>query len=290
MPLQRTYNPRLAESVWWNLLLLTIGSGFYAMGIQTVAIPHNFVAGGVMGISMLSWYFTDFLTVPIWYFTISIPIFIFGWFCVGRVFLLYSLYGAVVTTVWGSLFTFTIPVDNQFYAAVFASVLTGTGSGIMLRSFGSAGGTDIIAVAMRERWNISVGTFSFTFNLVVFSLASIRLDLDLIIASAIMLFMNSTVLEYMLRVFSHRKTVFIITDRGEAMCEAINVMRQFGVTLVRGKGAYSGKDKEVLITVTSNVFLKQLENIVFSIDEKALFIVENTFYVSGGQFARKVYK
>ncbi len=290
MPLQRTYNPKLAESVWWNLLLLTVGSAFYALGIQSVALPHNFVAGGVMGISMLGWYFTDFLTVPIWYFTISIPIFVFGWFYVGRVFLLYSLFGAVTTTVWGTLFTFTIPVDNQLYAAIFASVLTGTGSGIILRSFGSAGGTDIIAVALRERWNISVGTFSFTFNLVIFAIASVRLDLDIIIASAIMLFINSTVMEYILRVFSHRKTVFVITDRGEAMCEAINVMRQFGVTLVRGKGAYSGKDKEVLITVTSNVFLKQLENVVFSIDEKALFIVENTFYVSGGQFSRKIYK
>ncbi len=290
MPLQRTYNPKLAESVWWNLFLLTIGSAFYALGIQTVALPHQFVAGGVMGISMLSWYFTDFLSVPIWYFVISIPIFVFGWFFVGRVFLLYSLYATILTTLWGMLFTFTIQVDNQFYAAVFGGALTGVGSGIMLRSFGSGGGTDIIAIAIREKWNVSVGTFSFLFNLTVFSLASIRLDLDLVIASVIMLFLNSNMTEYALRVFSQRKMVFIISDHGEQICEAINVLRQYGVTLIRGKGAYSGNNKEILLTVTSNVYLKQLENVVFSIDEKALFIVENTFYVSGGQFARKIYK
>ncbi len=290
MPLQRTYNPKLAESVWWNLLLLTIGSAFYALGIQSVALPHNFVAGGVMGISMLGYYFTELLTVPVWYFSLSIPIFIFGWFVVGRVFLLYSLYATICTTALGSLFTFTIPIDNQLYAAIFGGALTGVGSGIMLRSFGCSGGTDIIAVAIRERWNISVGTFSFLFNLTVFSLATMRMDLDLIIASTIMLFINSNMTEYALRVFSQRKMVFIISDHGEQICEAINLLRQYGVTLIRGKGAYSGNDKEILLTVTSNVYLKQLENVVFSIDEKALFIVENTFYVSGGQFARKIYK
>ncbi len=290
MPLKRTYNPRLAESVWWNIFLLTVGSAFYALGVQAVALDHKFVTGGVMGIAMLTWYMTDFLTVPIWYFAICIPIFVFGWFFVGRKFLLYSVYATVCTSVFGMFMNFTIQVDNQLYAAVFAAVLTGTGSGIMLRSLGSGGGTDIIAVAMRERWNVSVGVFSFVFNAVVFSLAAFQLDFDLIIASTIMLFINSTVLEYTLRVFSHRKMVFIISDHGEQICEAINLLRRFGVTYLRGKGGYSGSDREILLTVTSNVYIKQLENIVFSIDEHAIFVVENTFYVSGGQFARKIYK
>lgn len=57
--------------------------------------------------------------------------------------------------------------------------------------------------------------------------------------------------------------------------------------MLRGKGAYSGSDREILLTVTNNVSLKRLENLVYAIDSHALFIVENTFYVSGGQFARR---
>lgn len=33
--------------------------------------------------------------------------------------------------------------------------------------------------------------------------------------------------------------------------------------------------------------LRRLENLVFAIDDKALFIVENTFYVSGTRYPRK---
>ncbi len=290
MPLQRTHNPRLAQSVWWNLFLITLGSAIYALGIQAVAVPHEFLSGGIMGVAMLVWYELHWLTVPVWYFILCIPISILGWFIVGRVFLLYSMYGILSTSLFGYLFTFKFPIQNELYAAVLAGILTGFGSGIMLRSLGSGGGTDIIAVALRERWNISVGMFSFSFNACLFLTGIFTVSLDRIIVSTIMIFISAYVLEYVLSLFSRRKLVFIISDHGEIICESIMMLHKFGATLLRGKGGYLGNDREILLTVTSNTALKELENIVFNIDPNALFVVENTFYVSGGQFSRKIYK
>lgn len=90
----------------------------------------------------------------------------------------------------------------------------------------------------------------------------------------------------MLGVFNHRKMVIIISDRGEEMAEVIMASEPFGITLLRGKGAYLGNNKEILLTVTNNMVLKRLETIVFGVDPHSLFIVENTFYVAGGQFRR----
>ncbi len=291
MPLKNTYNPKVAESVWWNLLLLTLGSSIYVLGVQAVAVPQGFVSGGVIGISILTLYSTDLLSVPIWYAIYCIPICVVGWFFVGRVFLLYSVYAVICTSLVGELITFQIPVKDELYAAILAGVLMGAGGGTMLRSLGSSGGTDIIAVALRERWNISVGRFSFTFNICLFIGALfLKIPLDTIIASTIMIFINATVMESVLRMFNQRKLVIIISSQGERVSEAIMLSQQFGITLMRGKGAYLGNDKEILLTVTNNMALKQLESIVFNVDDRALFIVENTFYVSGGQFARKIYR
>jgi uncharacterized membrane-anchored protein YitT (DUF2179 family) len=113
------------------------------------------------------------------------------------------------------------------------------------------------------------------------------MSLDVIVASMLMMFISSQTLEYVLGMFNRRKCVMVISEHGEEISEAILVTERFGVTLLRGKGAYSGADREILLTVTSNVALKRLENLVFSIDPHALFIVENTFYVSGGQFSRR---
>jgi len=63
-----------------------------------------------------------------------------------------------------------------------------------------------------------------------------------------------------------------------------------GATLIDVKGAYSGKKKQMVMTITNNLQLKRLENKVFNIDQEALFIVENSFHVIGsGLGKRKMY-
>ena len=139
-------------------------------------------------------------------------------------------------------------------------------------------------MALKQRWNIPIGQFSFAVNICIFLVGAFSLSLDIIIASTIMMFISANTLEYVVGLFNHRKLVMIISEKGE---EAILASERFGVTLIRGKGAYSGGDREILLTVTNNVALKRLENLVFMVDPKALFVVENTFYVSGGQFSRR---
>lgn len=290
MALTYTYNRRLAESVWWNLLLLTVGGFLLALGIQGVAAPHGFLSGGILGVSLLVLYTTGMWSVSVWYLIICLPICVWGYFFVGKRFLLYTAYGSLCTSLFGMCITFQIPVHNELYAAVLAGVLNGTAAGIMLRTLGSSGGTDIVAVALKERWNIAIGKFSFCFNACLFLAGSYTVSLDLIVASTISVFISANTLDYVLGMFNQRKMVFIISEQGEQICEAIILSERFGATMLRGKGGYRGSDREILLTVTNNMALKRLENLVFSIDPHALFIVENTFYVSGGQFARKKYQ
>lgn len=290
--LQQTYNPRLSEAVWWNLFLLTIGGMLMALCLQCLAPQHGFLAGGVMGISLLVDTWTgNILPVSFWYLLISIPIFVWGFFFVTHRFLLYTAYGTLVTSCTGLVlrhFDIVLVVNNELYAAVVGGVLLGAGSGIMLRSLGSGGGLDIISVVLKQRWNIAIGQFSFMFNACLFTVACLcGTPFEKIVASIIMMFIFANVLEYVLCLFNNRKFVLIISDRGEEISEAILVTERFGATMLRGKGAYSGTDRDILLTVTNNVALKRLENLVYSIDPRALFIVENTFYVSGGQFARR---
>ena len=281
-----SYNKALAESVVWNLLWLTLGSVLMAICIQSVAAPHGFLSGGVMGVALLVGYWSDTLTPLVWYSVLCVPVYVLGWFWVGKRFLLYTAYGTLCTTLCSFLITFTIPIESEVYATVVGGVLHGAACGIMLRTMGSSGGTDVVAVLLKERWSVPIGQFNFMFNCLLFLTAASRMPLDQIVASMLMMFISANTLEYVLGLFNRRKLVMIISDHGEEISEAILVTERFGATLVRGKGAYSGSDREILLTVTNNVALKRLENLVFSIDPRALFIVENTFYVSGGQFTR----
>ncbi len=56
------------------------------------------------------------------------------------------------------------------------------------------------------------------------------------------------------------------------------------------QGAYTGKDKNILLTVANTFQIKRVEEIAFSIDPDAFMITENTFNVLGKGFSqRKIY-
>ncbi len=281
-----TYNRTRTESVWWNLLWLTVGAFLMTVCVQGVAAPHNFLAGGVMGVALLLTYWAHGLPPLVWYLALCLPIYVIGWFLLGRRFLLYTFYGTVAMNVVGQFLQFELSCTNDVYAALVGGVLNGAASGIMLRTLGSSGGTDVFAILLKERWNIPIGQFNFLFNATLFLIGAFRLPADLIVASILMMFVASQTLEYVLGMFNRRKLVLVISSRGEEIGEAILASERYGATMIRAKGAYSGTDREILLTVTNNVALKRLENLVYTIDPHALFIVENTFYVSGGQFAR----
>ena len=76
----QSYNKALAESVVWNLLWLTLGSVLMAICIQSVAAPHGFLSGGVMGVGLLVNYWTGTLTPLVWYALLCVPVYALGWF------------------------------------------------------------------------------------------------------------------------------------------------------------------------------------------------------------------
>lgn len=279
-----TYSPL------YNLFLITSGSLLFALGSKAIALPHQFITGGLFGISLLLSYQMDWLSAGIWYFLLNLPLFILGWIMVSRRFFFYSLYAMVVTTFGFELIDLYIHIENQLYAAIAGGVICGAGSGVILRSLGSGGGLDIIAVILNRKYNLGIGRFYFLFNLVLFAYSLFFMNTDLVIASMILVFISSTMIDYTLSIFSQRKVVYIISEDYQEISQAILNKLKHGATIIKAEGAYTGEARNMLMTITNNVQLKRLEEIVFTIDADAMFIVENTFTVIGSAFGkRKLY-
>ena len=280
----------LIYSIGWNLILITLGGIILSIGIKSVAIPNGFISGGFSGLSLLIFYIFKGLSPGTWYFVLNIPLFIAGWLILSRRFFFYSLFGMVVLTLAIDLIPFVIPIKDRFLAALAGGTLIGAGAGIYLHSFGSVGGSDIIAIILNQKFNIRIGKFFFYFNLVLFSLSFGFLNLDLILYSLVLTFIVSQVMDYFLSMFNQRKLVLIISEKSDAIAQRIIKKLQRGVTFLYGRGGYTGKPKKVMLTVVNNYQLKRLEEAVFGIDSNAFFITESTFNVIGKGFSRrKVY-
>lgn len=284
--LRRFYARELPYSTLWNVFLIVSGSALYAFGAKAVVYQHGFITGGIFGLSLMLNYLTGLFSAGVWSLLINLPLMAFAWFFISRRFLFYSLLSVLTVTVCYDLIDFSLEISEQFYAALAGGVICGGGSGIILRSLGSGGGMDIIAILLNRKYNMSIGKFFMIFNVALFSFSLTHLSMDLFIASVIFVFLSSTALDYVLSMFSQRKLAFIISGENSQIGKIL-LARGWQATVIKAKGAYSGNDQDLLMTVTNNVYLKQLEEIVFTTDPNALFIVENTFNVLGSVFGRR---
>ncbi len=281
------HRDKIAYSLFWNCGLIIIGALIQAIALKTVATPHQFVPGGLFGVGALIYYKTEWLNPGLLYLLLNIPMFILGYIFITRRFLWYSALAMALLSLFYQLIDFEIQISNQLYAALVFGALLGVGAGMVLRSLGSNGGLDVVAVILTQKFNIGVGKVYFYFNFVLFSLSFAALENDLVIASMIGVFVCSVTVEYVLSMFNQRKLAFVISDKPDEIADRVMQSLKIGTTMLPAIGAYRKQQKTVLMVVINNIQLKRLEEIVFTTDDYALFIVENTFSVLGSTFSRR---
>ncbi|WP_051617512.1 YitT family protein [Desulfonatronovibrio hydrogenovorans] len=272
----------------WCLSLLTLAGLIIALGINGIAIHHEFIAGGFSGLSLLLYYITGSMSPGIWMLVLNIPVFAAGLLLVSRRFFFYSLYGLLVTAFFLETVHLELPITDPFLAALTYGILLGAGMGISLRSFGSTGGLDIIGVILFQKFNIRIGQSGFFFNLILFGFGFMFLETDLVLYSLTSVFVTALVADYFMAMFNQRKMVLIITEFPESMSRLIGQQVQRGSTYLYGRGTYSGERKKIVLTVVNNFQLKRLEEIIFTKDPNAFVIIENTFNVLGKGFSKRM--
>jgi uncharacterized membrane-anchored protein YitT (DUF2179 family) len=271
----------------WNVVLITVGTLVQAVALRGLATPQNFVPGGIFGVASLLYYKLNILNPGYLYLLLNIPLFILGYLFISRRFLWYSALAMCELSLFYQVVSVDFQISNQLYAALVFGCVIGAGGGIVLRSLGSNGGLDVIAIILNQKFNIGVGKTYFGFNLTLFTLSFASIDNDLVIASMIAVFVSSIAVEYVLSMFNQRKLTFIISAKPEEIATRVMNDLKIGTTLLPAVGAYHRQARTVVMVVINNIQLKKLEEIVFTEDEHALFIVENTFSVLGSTFSRR---
>lgn len=274
----------------WNLMLLTFGAFLIALSIRSVAEPHGLLTGGISGIALLCHYVVGGPSTGLWYLLLNLPVFVLGWVFVSRRFFFLSLYGMVVTSLFIDIIPWSLHLKDIWLAVVTGGGIMGAGVGVALRSLGSTGGSDILAVICKEKFNIAMGSFEFWFNMLGFAGGFAFLDPRMVLYSIAMTFVSSLSIEYVVHLFSERKMVIVISDNPDDVRRSILTVLDRGVTLLEGTGGWSGDPKKVILTMVSSMQLKRLEELVYTADPDAFFIVGSGFHVLGQGFsARKIY-
>ena len=265
----------------WNLLLISTGSVLCALAIKGILVPKQFLAGGVTGLALLGHYVFPSLPIGIIYFLLNIPLFVIGWLFVGRRFFWYSLVGM---TIFSAVMFWPFPVfavEDMILNALAAGIITGFGSGIILRSLGSAGGLDVLAIILFKRFSIRPGTTVMAFHVLLLFVALYRLPTELVLYTLIYFFINAYFINLVAIGLNQRKAVMIISPQWKEISRQIMEKLQRGVTIVKGEGGYSGQELHILYSVVTIMELSRFKELTRKIDANAFVVVTETLEVMG---------
>lgn len=124
----------LWKQVLWNLFIIALGCELCAVAINGILIPQQFLSGGFTGVALAIHYLVPSLPVAIYYFILNIPVYVLGWMYVGRRFFIYSITGMIMFSAALALTKITLPVYDKILSALLAGIISGVGSGLILRS------------------------------------------------------------------------------------------------------------------------------------------------------------
>ena len=266
---------------------LLFGSALAAVGFQFFTFPNDIVSGGVTGIAQIIRLLTG-LPVGVMIIIMNIPLFIIGWKRLGA----RSQMGALVVMVLNSVLidllamTDIVATDEPLLAAVYGGVINGAGYGLIYTAGTTGGGTDIVAKLLRRRYPyINFGTMQLVLNVVVvLTFAILFQKYDSCMYTIIEMFISSKVINLVLYGPGVSEVCYIISDEGVKVKDAITKTMGRGVTFLRGEGAWSGKEKPVILCVVKRPEIAQLRNLVRSVDENAFVIMSEAKDVYGKGF------
>lgn len=265
--------------------MLLIAGIINAFGVTVFLSPVKLYDSGISGTSMLLSQVTpEYLTLSIFLVILNVPLFIFGLKRQGLSFTVYSLFAVSVYSLGAWLITDVLPIDvsaaspfagdDLLLCAIFGGLISGVGSGLTIRYGGAIDGIEVMAVIFAKKLGISVGTFVMIYNVILYVIAGVVIQSWILPLYSIVTYAAALkTVDFIVEGIDRSKGVMIITEKPEAVSDALMMEFERGTTLISAKGGYSNKNKTVIYFVVNRFQVSKMRNIIHEIDPKAYLTI-----------------
>lgn len=268
-----------------KLFMTTVGAVLYAVSIGLFLDPNHLSAGGVTGIAQIV---SEYL--PLGTGTLSllmnIPIMFLGMWKFGWRFFALTGYALVLSAPLIDVFVAHPLTNDPVLAALAGGALLGVGMGILFRAGSSSGGVDIITKVIRLRFpHVKTGVIFFILDAIIIGASALVFgNLDIGLYATIGILITTFVMNYVLYGSDEARMVYIISNEPQKIANLLLEQLNMGGTFLNGYGAYTGKEKKVLMCVMRPKQLPAAREVAASVDPNAFLIVAGVSAVFGEGF------
>ena len=267
--------------------IITLGAVIYALAFDWFVAPNQIAMGGVTGLAQIVNALVPVLPVGVLSILVNVPLFLAGWRLLGGRLLVSSLYAMAVSSLAIDVIAWmhTFPPMDPILATLYGGAGMGVGLGLVFSQGATTGGTDIIGKLLKLKFPwLPIGKLVMIPDMVVVILAAVVFGtVNAALYGLIQMYLLSKVMDMILYGWDTSRVAYIITARWEETVQGLLDMNR-GVTLLQGKGAYTGAEKQVLLVAFRQREIVPIKRMLREIDPKAFFIVCDAHEILGEGF------
>lgn len=264
-------------------LVITVASAVYSVAVSLFLDPNSLAPGGVTGIAIILNRLIPIETGTL-ILLINIPILVLGAWKFGLRFSISTIYCTVLISLFTNLLSGVGAVTTDpLLASLAGSTLTAVGIGWVFKAGATTGGTDIIIKLLRLRMpHLRTGGLFLAMDAVIVAASAfVFKNTDVALYAGLTVFIISLVLDLVLYGRDEAKLIFIISDRSEQITRRLLEELDIGATHIQGAGAYSGKEKQVILCAAKKSIAPKTEEIVRQEDPRAFMIISSATEIYG---------
>jgi len=270
--------------------LITVGVMLVVFGVYFFKFPNNFSIGGVTGIAIiLSRVFEGSISSGSIVLVINTILLVVGYVFLGKSFGNRTAYGSILLSLSLRLLEILVPMkvpltSEPLLELAFAVILPSVGAALLFNIGASTGGTDVIAMMLKKYSSINIGGALLITDLLFTLAAFLVFGVTTGMLSILGLFLKSTLVDTVIENLNLNKYFTIICENPKPICDYILKNIHRSATIYDAKGAFTEKDKKIILTVMSRSQAVLLRKYIKQVDPNAFLLITNTSEIIGRGF------
>lgn len=281
----RIKNPALHRL--WEYAVITFGSALYAICFNCFFQPNYISMGGFTGVAQIVNRLIPLMPVGVTVIVLNVPLFLIGVRKLGLGLLISSLYAMAVGSLMidGLNMIYTFPPMDPLLATIYGGVLLGISMGLLLSVGATTGGTELAARLLKLKLrHLSIGRLCLVLDVTVIILYALTFhSINNALYGIIAMYISSLAMDAVVYGSINAKMAYIISDHSQEITEKLLGM-DLGVTLLKGKGGYTGGEKNVVLCAFKRSQIAAIKASVMAVDPTAFIIVCEAHEILGEGF------
>ncbi len=267
--------------------VITLGCAIYALGFNAFFQPNNLAMGGFTGVAQIVNRLLPFMPIGTTALLMNVPLLILGTRKEGLKLLMGTLYATTIGNLMidGLAMVYTFPAMDPLLATLYGGVLVGVSMGLIMRMNATTGGTELAAKLLKYKIHqLSIGRLCMAIDISVIIIYALTFrNFNPALYGIVAMYISGLVMDVVVYGTGGAKLAYIISDYSDAIAEKLLNM-ELGVTILNGRGAYTGNEKKVLLCAFKRNHIVPIKAAVTAIDHDAFIIVCDAHEVLGEGF------